>query len=278
MASKTIPEAHHDAMVEAYLGGATFKEAAAVFGCCLGTCRRAVIKAGVERRSRSEANRLYAVDDAFFDLIDTEAAAYWLGFLTADGGITGSTVRLELHLQDIEHVRKFARDIKAEHPVVERERHRACGRVDHSAEFKPTSPRLVAALARLGVGERKTFLVKPCEQVPDHLLHHYWRGVFDGDGCISCRYRRGGSYLRWTINLYGNRAIVEGFRSFVSRFVKSRAAIRPDASIFRVGYGGTALPQEIAHVLYRDATIYLDRKYEKAQQLLATPTRRSSRR
>ena len=31
--------------------------------------------------------RKYHCDDGYFDLIDSEAKAYWLGFLAADGNI-----------------------------------------------------------------------------------------------------------------------------------------------------------------------------------------------
>ena len=39
-------------------------------------------------------------------------------------------------------------------------------------------------------GERKSFTVYPCEDIPRDLLSHYWREVFDGDGFIAEPKRR----------------------------------------------------------------------------------------
>jgi hypothetical protein len=58
-------------------------------------------------RTLSEALRRYALDESFFNCIDTEDKAYWLGFLTADGLIGDDFVRIDLQLRDIDHLHKF---------------------------------------------------------------------------------------------------------------------------------------------------------------------------
>ena len=49
----------------------------------------------------------------YFDSIDTEEKAYWLGFLFADGAITqynhSYDIELSLKIDDKEHVEKFAK-------------------------------------------------------------------------------------------------------------------------------------------------------------------------
>ena len=59
------------------------------------------------RRANKSANIHY------FDVIDTEDKAYWLGFLFADGAITKHDVsyhiELSLQISDKEHVEKFAK-------------------------------------------------------------------------------------------------------------------------------------------------------------------------
>ena len=51
----------------------------------------------------------YYYNKHFFDVIDTEEKAYWLGFMYADGYITSKSFRigLSLAIKDIEHLRKF---------------------------------------------------------------------------------------------------------------------------------------------------------------------------
>src|SRR5947209_1873680 len=83
-----IPREHEDIIIELYLAGVTLEEAAARFGYSPGTVINVLKRRAITRRSLSEAQRRYAVDESFFDYIDTEDKAYWLGFLTADGLIT----------------------------------------------------------------------------------------------------------------------------------------------------------------------------------------------
>jgi hypothetical protein len=71
----------------------------------------------------------------------------------------------------------------------------------------------------------------------------------------------------WQLSLVGNKAIVEGFRAFIACFVATNATVRPTGNVFRIGYTGRAIPRAVARVLYRNATIYLDRKNTLAKQL-----------
>ena len=55
--------------------------------------------------------RKYVIDHHFFDEIDTEEKAYWLGFITADGNVmqtkTGSTLRVILAVKDAGHLERM---------------------------------------------------------------------------------------------------------------------------------------------------------------------------
>lgn len=252
----SIPPEHEEGMIAAYLAGASTDQAAALFGHNGQTSANVLKRRGIGTRSR----RQYAVDESFFDCIDTEEKAYWLGFLTADGGIVGHQIILQLKVSDIYHLHKFAASLDSGHPVSV-VNVRGYGRTQPMARLVISSVRLIQALSYLGVGENKSFTVRPCESVPESLLNAYWRGIFDGDGSISRM------QSQWSISLCGNLAIVKGFQSFVTQFVHSNAQVRPNKNIFRVSYAGKKLPRAVGNVLYREANIYLDRKYALAKQL-----------
>ena len=273
MPSKNIPQEHRDAMVAAYLAGATAQEAAAQFGYSYMACIFALRQRGIEPRTNSETHRRYHLDEAFFDIIDTEDKAYWLGFLTADGKIGDDHVDLALQEQDAEHLYKFTSSLRSNHPVVLRES-TLQGKVYRHAIVRIGSTRLVATLKRLGVGERKSFVVSPCEQVPVDLLPHYWRGVFDGDGFITRKRSRLFGATQWAVGLVGNREMVSGFETFMRQYTGQQASIKPHARIFMVRYSGVALPQAILQVLYHDATIFLERKYHLVYDVMSTPVQR----
>jgi hypothetical protein len=279
MPNKIIPQEHRDAMVAAYLAGATAKEAAAQFGYSYMACIYALKQCGIKPRERSEAHRRYVVDESFFDVINTEERAYWLGFLTADGTIRENVVWLALQERDIDHLYKFTSSLRSKHPITLKE-NTLEGEAYRCVQVSIGSTRLATALKRLGVAERKSFTVRPCEYVPDHLLSHYWRGVFDGDGYITRKVSRFLGARQWIIGLVGNREIVSGFETFMQQCLDWKARVEPDkpaSRIFKVRYNGVALPQAVLHVLYANATIFLERKYDLMREVMRTPVQRRRR-
>lgn len=62
-----------------------------------------------EKKTRIFNHKRYHFNEKFFDKVDTEGKAYWLGFLYADGYVTNrGVVSLALARKDKEHVVKFA--------------------------------------------------------------------------------------------------------------------------------------------------------------------------
>jgi len=175
--------------------------------------------------------------------------------------------------KDISHLHKLTTSLGSNHPVITRE-NKLKGSVYRYGQVHIDSKRLATALKHLGVGERKSFTVRPCEHVTEALLHHYWRGVFDGDGFITLtRSRKVGSII-WLTGVVGNKEMVTGFESFIQRSVKAEAIIKPHHRIFMIRYGGVALPQTILRVLYQDATIFLTRKHECMNEVMNTAIQR----
>jgi len=265
MPNKTIPQTHRETMVAIYRNGATAKVAADTFGYSPNACYFALKQAGVPRRSRSEVSRKYAVNEEFFDCIDSEAKAYWLGFLSADGTIGKNFVELALSGKDERHLRKFVDALESGHPV----------KVYWEGGYQKArvhigSTRLVDSLKRLGVTQRKSLTLEPCSAISESLLAHYWRGMVDGDGSISY-FRRNGKIRGFKINLVGTESMVWAFSDFISSHIKTRARPTRHDSIFAVRYSGISLPQRVALLLYEGATVYLDRKKARAEELLAFP-------
>ena len=279
MPNKFIPQEHRDAMVAAYLAGATAEEAAAQFGYSYMACIFALKQRGIKPRGRSEAHRRYAVDEAFFDAINTEEKDYRLGFLTADGTIRENVVMLLLQERDIDHLYKFTSSLRSKHPITLRE-NTLEGEVYRCVQVSIGSTRLATALKRLGVAERKSLTVRPCEYVPNHLLSHYWRGVFDGDGWITRKGSRLFGARQWIVGLVGNREVVSGFETFMQQCLGWKARVEPDkpgSRIFKVRYNGVALPQAVLRVLYANATVFLERKYDIMREVMNTPVQRRRR-
>lgn len=257
-----VPQYILDAMIADYQTGATQTEAAGKFGYGHYVCGKAMARRSIPAREQTDAQRIYGLNTFFFQTIDTEAKAYWLGFITADGCVQSVGHNLDINLARLDraHLEKMNWELDSELPILDYE-----VLPDDSAPRKMSrasfhSKQIVADLARHGITSRKSFTSEPWKG-PCDLMAAYWRGAFDGDGAI---YKSGG---KWYIEFVGSRAMVQGFADFVSGNVNSHKTARPADSIFRVSYGGIDLPRQIATVLYGRSNVFLDRKKLLANEL-----------
>ena len=256
-------------MVDAYMCGMSLKEAASLCGTTRQLLAAVMKRDGVPEKEH--ACRTYGVDDHFFDVIDTEEKAYWLGFLSADGYVRGNQVAIHLAEIDRAHIEKFRSAIGAENPIMFKEN----GGVNKSVAINICSDEMAFALKSHGVVEGKTYTLKPATTVPEHLLRHYWRGCVDGDGCIyiGVDNRRGTKCPSITINFVGTEWITEGLGKFVSSHIKTCASSHrvKDSSLFQIGYCGRSTPKKVIGLLYSGASVYLDRKMAMAKRAMNIP-------
>ena len=226
----------------------------------------AMKEAGVE--TRPPHTRGYAVRVDAFDPPDTEEAAYWMGFMAADGHVNPvrGDVVLALAKKDRAHVERFRDYLCPEAPV------RLRGRTGYggagSCVAHISSVELARSLEPFGFVGDKTFSIEPWNG-PRELLRHYWRGVVDGDGSVF-RKRRGKP--GYGVSLVGNRAMVEGFADYVDQEVGYRPPVHPHKSIWSAVAGGAHSAKAVAALLYSGATIALERKMRRAVEAMSAPT------
>lgn len=247
-------------IIQLYEGGLNTYEIADIYETSPPTIRKRLNSWGIET-----SRFTYYVDDNFFSVIDSENKAYWLGFIFADGYIYKNTLNISIQKGDVKHLKKFLNDLQSNYPVYSYEENST---YSNAVEIKITSKQLVNDLAKYGVVPNKTHIVKPPTNIPTHLLAHFWRGWVDGDGHVGIMKSKGNEYP--VVNLVGTYAACEGFKNFCLQYMNSKSNIyeHKDKSLWTYAVRGSfAVP--ILDVLYSDATIYLDRKYAKAMEILA---------
>jgi hypothetical protein len=125
-----------------------------------------------------------AVNDLYFNVIDIEEKAYWLGFMYADGYV-GKNNKVELTLQysDLDHLNKFKKALMSKHKIGKKEillnnkRFTAC-------RIHIKSTQLATDLIKYGCFNNKGLIIR-FPELQSNLISHFIRGYFDGDGCIS---------------------------------------------------------------------------------------------
>lgn len=118
------------------------------------------------------------LDEDFFQTIDTEAKAYFLGWIASDGSVGSGQVSLEVHRKDRELLGDLLSLVSPESSLAERKQGR------HVA-FALSRKKIVEDVCRhLGIkpGPKSTTVRFP-DLLPE-LERHFIRGLFDGDGSI----------------------------------------------------------------------------------------------
>jgi hypothetical protein len=140
-------------------------------------------------------------NESYFENIDSEDKAYFLGFIFADGCVTNDSEKyryqltLKLHSKDIEILKKFIESINGEMNVREDKKREIC-------EVFLSGKKLICDLENLGVKQNKTFSVK-YPIIDEKLEKHFLRGYFDGDGCIRVNTDKRDGSMRGDLRIVG---------------------------------------------------------------------------
>lgn len=230
----------------------------------------------------------YVKNVTFFDVIDTEPKAYWLGLLYADGNNNGRGLSLGLKAADRDHLDAFAdimfvglrptlKHSKAPAMILGKEVMNQAG----SYKVQVYSEHISRALSRLGcVPAKSAILTFPsAEQVPSHLLRHFIRGYFDGDGSIGF-YEQAG-YMRAKLSVIASPAFAEALQN-VLLSMGYRALRRKQRTMETVTVNGNAAVDSLCAWLYDGATVALPRKERiwreiKAHNAKTVPYKRHSK-
>lgn len=132
--------------------------------------------------------RKYQLDECYFDEIDTPNKAYILGFLCADGtnNRDKGTVSMTLEEGDFDILEKIRKEIKSEREL---EFLDYSNKHDFGYTYKNQyrlllfSSHICDSLINLGVVPNKSLILE-FPEIKEDLLHHFIRGVFDGDGSV----------------------------------------------------------------------------------------------
>lgn len=236
-------------------------------------------------------NRIHSFREDYFEKIDSERKAYWLGFILADGSVSRATKwgqpnRLKFNLQarDKELLEAFKLDIKANSVPIKTylPNEKTFGR-NEMVSFSLNSVKLCSDLAKYSVVKNK---VKTCtipELEDPSLYRHLVRGFFDGDGSIhtlSKKYRlnkKPRAVISFTKNeKILNRLLIilkENIPSTSNKVKVNNAGKRMDGTkkdSFVLSFSSYEFIKSFYYFIYTDSTIYLERKKLKYDSVIFT--------
>ncbi|MBR1728208.1 MAG: hypothetical protein IJ728_01595 [Selenomonadaceae bacterium] len=203
----------------------------------------------------------------FFKQIDTEAKAYLLGLFAADGCIytanSGKLFSIQLQTEDAYMIEYVKAKLNAPRNIVVDKR-------DGSYSISVVNDGFVDNLAKYGVvtGKANRFL----PDIADHLMHHYIRGLFDGDGSIIIRKSHSyGQAMRYCVVLLAHSKLIVQLQNYLERRLDlSHLSLNNDGSTAHsIRYSRQKDIIAIINYMYSNAHLYLLRKFQKCKQAIS---------
>ena len=223
--------------------------------------------------TKGNHHRKYIHQFDYFETIDTEEKAYWLGFMFADGYIVDYSNRygedkfgITLHSDDVETLERFRESIKSTNPITDVSSNgRSLRRIIMSSQ------KTVDDLISHGCVKQKSLILKPPINIPDNLIHHFIRGFFDGDGSIFWNKSEFEHHKTWNtpsyaISITSTKEMIEWIIEQVGFGNLKKEERREKTWYYR--QGGNNKARAFCEYIYKDATIFMERKYKLYQDLV----------
>ena len=229
------------------------------------TLRNLINEKGLVKKTNNRVNK--RLNEEYFSVIDSEEKAYFLGLLITDGSVDKKDgrqgrIRLQLQATDKDILIKFKNALQVDSDLILDPRGNQC----YSVEF--SSDKIFNDLSKYNIIPNKTYSISNLPtNIPNHLMKDFLRGMIDGDGSI-------------TFDKIMSKDVALNFTSYYQSFVldfqkeinklinKSEPNKVFFTSAWHCQWRGYNQVLNILNILYKDATIYINRKYQLYNQLL----------
>lgn len=236
----------------------TLKEISNIYNVTIETIRLQLIKNGLYNKKKYNAYTNPDLIDDYFEKIDNQNKAYFLGYLATDGNVYDTNLRLELNKKD-----KIILDTlnKELHNNTKLQKHKNC------LAFSCKSKKIVEDLSKYNIVPNKTFTVD-FPILPKDMIRHYIRGLIDGDGWTTKFIPKKRKTYCYAIGFCGNEKIVHSLKNHLVNELKVKdVKISYVGKICQVKWSSKKDIIKIRDYIYKDAELFLERKYDKIKNL-----------
>lgn len=237
----------------------TIKEVADKFGVSSPSVIKILNEYHIKRYTKT---KLFSpqLNEHYFDNIDSENKAYFLGLLITDGCIHQTKgkqpmIAISLQSRDSYLLNLFLNDIGCNKKVTSDGR--GCD------EIQVISRPLTEALKQYGISERKSLHTVFPKNLPNNMYSHLLRGIFDGDGSISYYNRpRRKAHVKAVRLCQGNQQFLLDVVDFLQKVcdIAPIHTYREKEHLWSIAYRKDISMIKLIDYLYKDAHIFIKRK------------------
>lgn len=206
--------------------------------------------------------RKYKINHNVFNKIDTEQKAYMLGYLMADGSIGDYNNQkcLQLHLNsDDEYILEYFLNIMDSNYPIRTRLIQSFNTISKQSYFNITSEQIYNDLIALNMKSKDSI-----PNIPINFISHFIRGYFDGDGCFSISSRGDAEFYIMAEQNF----LIQLCDIFKQNNITFKSIKHQKANMYKIRKSGKREIKKIYDFLYKDATIYLQRKHNKMEEYI----------
>jgi hypothetical protein len=242
-----------------YLLGLSYNLLSEKYNICTWSIGNVLRKNNIKSRIRK-----HNCNEDYFEKIDSNEKAYWLGLLFADGYVRkrkqfngkhkqGGTVGISLKNGDEYLLEKLIIDLGSTYKLTKQIKDEFL-----SYKLEVNSSKMDDDLINLGCIPNKSLILMP-PNLKDKFIPHFIRGYFDGDGSIG----KYGGRLKFSL-LGTNELLVWVLNFFKNKGMKTTPKISKKKNIHSIQVNSKLDIELIENILYNSSNdYYLKRKKEK---------------
>ena len=220
---------------------------------------------GIEKYSKSIIFNPELKED-FFENIDDEYKAYFIGLLISDGNVfidgnkkanRQASISITLDNNDKYILEDFKKIIKTNTKISSDGR--GC------CQIAVRSNKMYEDLSKYGIIPNKSFKTY-LPKLNSEMMPHLIRGILDGDGCINSHLIKSGRFLH-SISFCGSKQLMNDISDFLFENLKLKTKPKvytyKDRNLSEISIRNINDMFIVGKYLYSNATIFLKRKYNK---------------
>lgn len=256
-----------------YKNGLTTYKLAEMFNVSRWKISNILHKNNIVVNNNKDIYKKYSCQLDYFKEIDSEEKAYWLGFIYADGYVTEKCFGIALSIIDKDHLEKFLRCINSNDKVRIYNDNKGLSKKDGKiARIQIYNKSFREELMKHGVVYHKSNIKKP-PKIKNDLIRHFIRGYIDGNGSLY----KSKNKFNYNYNYYLSITSTYDMLFYIHQYLRNNNLThknfvfkkrKPTDTVGYIRYAGNIQFYNIMNHIYKDAKIYLDRKYNIYQEFI----------
>jgi hypothetical protein len=271
--NRIIPKNIYESIIHMYTSGMNAPEIARIYKFSNSSIVNLLKRNNIERRHSKENARRYPVIESYFDIIDTQEKAYFLGFLYADGcNHNCKSISMNLSVIDKNFLDKLNKLIHPEGKPLYMGKPRKSlfknrGYIINTKENYSMiieNAHIAQKLNEYGCVPRKSLILTFPEWLSTELVPHFIRGYFDGDGSMSMYGNKGKIKNQAYVSIVSSLLFVNRLKEILKDTLEIDSSVlsRYKNPVGELRIVNTQYVKKFLNWIYKDSTIYLPRKYE----------------